>query len=63
MAGRDIYIFLAITILQFHRCLLQVWAYDPSLARLIKWLIAAFVLVLPISLFNDERFFKVSICR
>lgn len=58
MAERDIYIFLGITTLQFHRCLLQVWTYNPPLDRLIKGLIAAFILVLPISLFNDEKFFQ-----
>ena len=58
MAERDIYIFLSITTLQFHRCLLRVWTYNPALDRLIKGLIAAFVLILPISLFNDEKFFQ-----
>ncbi|MDO9318103.1 MAG: response regulator [Gammaproteobacteria bacterium] len=58
MAERDIYIFLGITTLQFHRCLLQVWTYNPSLDRLIRGLMAAFVLILPVSLLNDEKVFQ-----
>lgn len=58
MAERDIYIFLGITTLQFHRCLLQVWTYNPALDRLIRGLIAAFVLLLPVSLLNDEKVFQ-----
>ncbi|MES3008361.1 MAG: response regulator [Pseudomonadota bacterium] len=58
MAERDIYILLGITTLQFHRCLLQVWTYNPALDRLIKGLILIFFMVLPVSLLSDEKIFQ-----
>lgn len=58
MLERDIYVFMAVTTLQFHRNLLQLYSYNPMLDRISKGLIGLLLGSLALSLLNDEKIFQ-----